>query len=379
VDGEATVTGFVAAGAGIPTIRGVEHLSLTVADLDEASAFFEGFFGCQPLYTMGPFEDKKSPFMRVFGNADVRAIVHRLRVLRSPFLNIELFEATYPGQRARWPDMLDIGGWHLAGYVDDMDAAIEYMGERDVYVLGTGKKPTTGPEAGDGSFACHCMTNWGFHFELLTYPNGRAYRADFADRLWNPAQPDRGAGVGATSRPGAVPGFRGFEHVSITVADLDEACELLEGLLGCAPFYDLGPPLDRRGSTLGAYANVDVRAAPSRVRLLRSPYLNIEVVECPPYPGQNRVWPGMLDCGGWHLAFYVDDVEAALDHLARADEVRVLGGKKPAVQCEAGDGAFTVHCLASFGLYFELVTYPHGRLAEAQLARRAWHPGRPDA
>ena len=57
---------------------------------------------------------------------------------------------------------------------------------------------------------------------------------------------------------GAVPGFRGFEHVSITVADLDEACELFVGVLGCEPFYDLQPTLERHGSGFGAYANVDV-------------------------------------------------------------------------------------------------------------------------
>ena len=127
--------------------------------------------------------------MRTYANADVRAVVHHVRVLRSPFLNVELFDANYPGQRSRWPDLLDVGGWHLAGYVDDMDAAIEFMGGQDVYVLGPGKKPTSGPEAGDGSFACHCMTRWGFHFELLTYPNDREYRSSYEGRLWNPAEP----------------------------------------------------------------------------------------------------------------------------------------------------------------------------------------------
>src|SRR5262249_56402243 len=109
---------------------------------------------------------------------------------------------------------------------------------------GPGKNPTPGRGEGEGSFACHCMTEWGFHFELLTYPNGRAYLALSDDRLWNPAQPDRGAASTFTPRSGAIPGFRGFEHVSIAVADLDEACALFEGVLGCTPFYDLDPPVD---------------------------------------------------------------------------------------------------------------------------------------
>lgn len=82
----------------------------------------------------------------------------------------------------------------------------------------------------------------------------------------------------------------------------------------------------------------------------------------------------MLDVGGWHLAFYVEDLDAALDDLERRD-VRVLGGKKPAYLYEAGEAAYTVHCLADFGLYFELVTYPHGRYHEEAFSGRPWHPG----
>jgi hypothetical protein len=122
------------------------------------------------------------------------------------------------------------------------------------------------------------MSSWGFHFELLTYPNGRAYLADFNSALWNPAAPDRGAPPRLAARPGCLPGFRGFEHLSITVRDLDEACSLLQGVLGAEPFYDLEPPVDPHGSSLGAYINGDARSRPTRVRLLRTPYLNIEVV-----------------------------------------------------------------------------------------------------
>jgi catechol 2,3-dioxygenase-like lactoylglutathione lyase family enzyme len=360
----------------LPTAKGVEHLSFTVADLDEASSFFENIFGCERLYDMGPFGDRRGAFMRTFANADVRSEVRRMRVLRSPFLNIEMFEATYPGQRQLWPHLLDIGGWHLAGYVDDIDAAIAYLETQDLYILGTGKKPTGGPEEGEGSFACHCMTDWGFHFELLTYPNGRAYRADFDSALWNPATPDRGAPPRVASRPGCMPGFRGFEHLSVAVADLDQTAALLQGVLGAEPFYDLEPRVEARTSGFAAYTNCDARSRPTRVRLFRTPYLNIEIIEAT-YPGQNTLWPAMFDIGGWHLAFYVDDVDAALDFLATCD-VYVLGGKKPAYDIESGEGSYTVHCVAPFGLYFELVTFPAGRPATASMRPLPWHPGHPE-
>lgn len=172
----------------LPGLRGVQDFSCTVHDLDEATSFFTTVFGAVVLSDSGPVEDRRRSSMRTFANADVRTVVHGTRRLRTPFLNLELTAASYPGQRELWPGMEDIGGWHLAGYVDDLDVALEVLEDTDVYILGPGKKPTiNAPEVGEGSSTCHCMTDWGLHFELLTYPNGRAYMADFPRLLWNPA------------------------------------------------------------------------------------------------------------------------------------------------------------------------------------------------
>ncbi len=324
----------------LPTSRGIEHLNVTVADLDEVTAFLTDVFGCQALYTMGPFEDRKGPFMRVIANADVRSVVRYVRVLRSPFLNIELFQVSTPRQRPLWPDLLDIGGWGLTAAVEDIDAAVDYLQDKDVYALGAGRY----------------LTPWGLHFEVVP--------TSAPEPAWRP-------------RPGAVPGFRGFERMRITVADLDEASAFFTGVLGFQRDADL-PPWPQGGPEGGlrAFANADARAKPTRACALRSPFLKVEVIECPAYPGQNQAWPAMFDIGGWHLAFYVDDIDAAFERLTTCD-VHILGRKKPTYSCEAGDGAYTIHCLAPFGLYFELVTYPHGRYLEAEHAGRAWHPARP--
>jgi hypothetical protein len=70
---------------------------------------------------------------------------------------------------------------------------------------------------------------------------------------------------------------------------------------------------------------------------------------------------------------------AALTTRARLGDfdLRVLGGKKPAYKYEAGDDAYTVHCLTPFGFYFELVTYPHGRYRAGEFSGPAWHPAHP--
>src|SRR5260370_39987406 len=92
---------------------------------------------------MGPFEDRRGPFMRVIANADVRSVVHYVRVLRSPFLNIELFQVSTPRQQPLWPNLLDIGGWGLAAAVADVDAAVSYLPGQGGYALGAGRPPLT--------------------------------------------------------------------------------------------------------------------------------------------------------------------------------------------------------------------------------------------
>jgi hypothetical protein len=274
--------------------------------------------------------------------------VHHVRVLRSPRLNIELFEVTTPRQRPVWPDLLDIGGWALTAAVDDAERAGRFLAGRDVYDLGRGRY----------------MTPWGLQFQLAELPN------------------TEGAGPASAPDPGSLPGFHGFQGLHVTVADVDEASRFLEEVLGfeCVDELAKWPPGVEPGE-LTAMANVDARADPGRARLLRSRHLDIQLVECPEYPGQNRVWPGMFDVGGWHLALYVDDMDAAYAELVSRDlyknrDLFLLGRKKPAYMFEAGDEAYTLHGLAAFGLYFELVTYPHGRYREAEYAGPAWHPGR---
>jgi catechol 2,3-dioxygenase-like lactoylglutathione lyase family enzyme len=352
-----------------------EELALTVPDLGEATGFFASVFGAEVLSEGGRVEDHRGSSMRAFFNSDVRAEIRATRLLRTPFLNLQLIEAAYPGQRRIWPGMLDVGGWHLAAYVDDIDAAIEVLESSDVYILGPGKKPTTNPpEVGEGSYACHCMTSWGFHFELLTYPKGRAYMADFDRRLWNPAEPDAGATRRAPAA-GALPGFRGFEHISFAVPDVAEASSFFESALACERFYDMGPVSDPHGSGFGAYANVDVRVEVPTVRLFRTTYLNLELIE-PTFPGQNRAWPGLLDIGGWKISFSVDDIGAVVPGLLAAG-AHLLGEPRRETGGACGGTRLRQSCLVPFGFYFDLVQDDPYAPGPAPEGAAAWHPSRP--
>ncbi|HZR38589.1 MAG TPA: VOC family protein [Ktedonobacteraceae bacterium] len=170
--------------SGLPTIRGVEHIGLTVPDLDEATRFFVQVLGCEVVYTMGPFPYKENWFDL---NPELLPQIRRtIRTLScGNGAHIELFEFTAPDQRKQMPRNIDYGGHHVAFYVDDMDAAIAYLKDKGVKFYG-GKKYGSGPEAGKDSTFIHFCTPWGLILELVSYPNGRAYEQE-KPPIWRPS------------------------------------------------------------------------------------------------------------------------------------------------------------------------------------------------
>ena len=171
----------------VPGLAGVEHIAFTVPDLEEAITFFCEVLGCERLYDMGPFEDPDGTWMQ--DNLDVhpRAIIDDFALLRcANGPNFELFQYQSPDQVSRWPRMSDFGGSHIAFYVDDMDAALEHLTDLGVRVLGEGKKPGIGPEAGEESTFAHFLTPWGQLLEFVSYPHGRAYFSTTARHGWRP-------------------------------------------------------------------------------------------------------------------------------------------------------------------------------------------------
>jgi glyoxylase I family protein len=125
----------------LPGMTGVDHIGFTVPDLDEARAFLVDVLGCEYLYSLGPF---------IF----------------------EVFHYEAPDQNPVPPRNSDIGGHHVALYVDDLDAAVAYLREQGVRVLG---EPTASKGAHEGQRWIYFLAPWGMQFELVSYPEGKAY------------------------------------------------------------------------------------------------------------------------------------------------------------------------------------------------------------
>ncbi len=181
-----------------------------------------------------------------------------------------------------------------------------------------------------------------------------------------------------TARPtaGPVPGLRGTEHVGITVPDLDEAIRFFVDVLGCEHFYDLGPFRDDDGDWFEVNLDLDPRASIPRAALLRCGNgSNFEMFEYVA-PDQVRRLPRMSDWGGTHLAFYVDDMDAALADLRRRG-VRILGGAKAGIGPESGPGTSFCHFLTPWGMLLEFVSFPQGKRYMAGRDRLLWRPHHP--
>lgn len=157
---------------GLPGVRQVDHIGFTVPDLQQASDFLIDVLGCEYLYSLGPFE-RDDTWMRTHLNVTAGTRMQRLHFFRCGGQAIfEVFQYSAPDQRREEPRNSDIGGHHVALYVEDLDAAVEFLRDRGVTVLG---EPTASIGPAEGQRWVYFLSPWGMQFELVCYPDGKAY------------------------------------------------------------------------------------------------------------------------------------------------------------------------------------------------------------
>lgn len=168
-------------------IRGMDHVGITVPNLDAASRFFEEAFDAKSLYdnikrSDPPFEGPKAEAMLGLGPGTALVTMRMMQLGNGP--GLELFEMRGPDQRppAR---ASDFGLQHIMVYVDDIDYAIN----RFVQAGGTmisDPNEMTGLEKGKNDVWCYGRTPWGSVIELITYPSPEEYELETPLRRWKP-------------------------------------------------------------------------------------------------------------------------------------------------------------------------------------------------
>ncbi|AZO26203.1 MULTISPECIES: VOC family protein [Mesorhizobium] len=186
----ATLFGSMGAASAdsIPGMRGHDHTGVTVPDMKQAVDFFTNVVGCKKAMSFGPFADDKGTFMQDLLGVDPKAVIEEITQIRCGYgSNIELFKYTAPDQKDATPKNSDIGGYHIAFYVDDVAAAKAYLEAKGVKTR-LGPLPVKeGPAA--GQTILYFQAPWGLQLEAISYPDGMAYEKGAETVLWSPKDP----------------------------------------------------------------------------------------------------------------------------------------------------------------------------------------------
>lgn len=167
-------------------MRGMDHIGITVPDLDEAEHFLVEVLGAVPVYRLGP-KRADDDWMSVQLGVHPRTQIREIRFYRLGHgTNLEVFAYDAADGQAPPPRNSDIGGHHLAIYVDDMDAAIAHLRAHDVEIMG---EPVASAGASAGQRWLYFRAPWGLQLELVSFPDGKAYETSADTLLWHPARP----------------------------------------------------------------------------------------------------------------------------------------------------------------------------------------------
>ena len=153
-----------------------------------------------------------------------------------------------------------------------------------------------------------------------------------------------------------IPTLRNFDHIGCTVPNLEKAIDFFVNILGCQLLYKGGPFECPNSDWMKTHLNADTNASLNLAMLRCGPVTNLELLEFET-PNQNKVLPQSSDFGGHHLAFYVADIDLAIDYLKKQPGVEILG-EPTKITDQPNEGYTFVYFLSPWGLQMELVTYP---------------------
>ncbi len=169
--------------------RGLDHVGLTVVDVEAAERFLIEGLGAEFVYETLGLQDPP------FGGPDIEAGLNlpkgaTLNLIRMYKLGngpgIELFQYSADGQRPALRPC-DVGWQHIALYVDDIEAAVKQFVAAGGDQLGP-IRDLPGNESGEGNKLCYLRTPFGAMVELLTYPSEPPYTRLTDLRRWTPEQ-----------------------------------------------------------------------------------------------------------------------------------------------------------------------------------------------
>jgi catechol 2,3-dioxygenase-like lactoylglutathione lyase family enzyme len=174
-------------------VRGIEHVGITVPDVDAATEFLVAAFDADVLFDMAggaevlDEQTDRDNQARLGTRPGTRWVCSRLLCIGDG-PGIELFE--YADDDRRPPATAsDLGVTHLALYVDDIDEARERVIAAGGKAL-DGPRLLPGPESGENNKWLYTLTPWGSIVELVSLPSPQEYEQHTPLRRWKPGTAD---------------------------------------------------------------------------------------------------------------------------------------------------------------------------------------------
>lgn len=170
-----------------PLPRGIQHIGVTVPDLEAATTFFVDGLGAKVAY------DGLSPDDEPRQGAEVErqlglpsgAAIHRQRMFvigEGP--GLEVFEIS--GEQREASGLADFGLNHISLYCDDIEGALARISAAG----GTPLSEVHGNsryEDSPGNGSVYVKAPWGMLVELQSIPEGHYYPEDSQSKVWMPS------------------------------------------------------------------------------------------------------------------------------------------------------------------------------------------------
>jgi len=158
----------------LPGFSRVDHVGLTVPDLEAAVRFYCEVFGATEVTRLGPFDARELPATdgRDWCEAHINVAGARFNFVMlqlGPGMMLELFQYDLPlDRRTDLPRNCDLGGHHLALKVENLDKAVDYLRQQP------GVRVMSGPiVVTDGLWAgmrvIYFLDPWGNQLELVEF------------------------------------------------------------------------------------------------------------------------------------------------------------------------------------------------------------------
>jgi len=165
-------------------IRGVEHVGITVPDLDEATEFLEKALGAVVVYDVlsEPLGGKELEDGLGLPEGTIITFARMMRIGNGA--NFEVFGYEVGDQRPPHRPC-DLGWQHVAFQVEDIFAATER------FLAAGGEKladpmDLPGGAAGKDNYFVYLRAPWGTTFEFISFPGREAYEETTDERCWRP-------------------------------------------------------------------------------------------------------------------------------------------------------------------------------------------------